>query len=50
MNQNISLQEYNIDNKRFTQHSIINKCKKLFNQKIMFTALLQQAKACGFRA
>lgn len=36
MNKGISLNDYNIDNKRFTQNAKPENCVKLFNQKLMF--------------
>lgn len=36
MKDRISLHQYNLYNKRFTQSGIANKCQRLFNQRIMF--------------
>ena len=47
MNGLISLHSFDVDNKRFTQRANPNDCIRLFNQKIMYSAIPPTSKECG---
>ena len=50
MNGRISLHSFDVDNRRFTQKANPDDCVKLFNQKIMISAIPPTAEAVGFLA
>jgi len=50
MNEGISLHSFDVDNGRFTQNANTDECVKLFNQRIMVSAIPPATKVVGFFA
>lgn len=48
MNRRISLHSFDVDNRRFTQKANPDECVRLFNQKIMNSAIPPATEATGF--
>jgi hypothetical protein len=46
MGKKMSLHNFDLDNKRFTQNAKPKECKKLFNQKIMFEKIIKTKEKC----